>query len=436
MKVPLRVPIHEGRSLFRHLLREASYLPDDAAQEYVKKLVQLRFRVRAQKGGDTEKWLRKARTSLSILQRANQGEVHPLRKVLHLTYGRIGPRRYELLRPLLKSDDGPENMPTLEKEMQRVGEVAPASWDLTTVPVPAIFQVPPLRNKRRTGDWVEFKLSPVFSKLTALAHSQKETNPPSTRPTLKKDMFQMPALNTWGRNMPRCRARNMVHDWRAGFLDRLLPPLPEQEWLRLQGLVQGTIKWEGCKPRRKRPIGKPDILSFADVEKFVHVELDEHAYLGAEIEASNQDLPDVRALKLQRLAGDGAQRRYWTSTDNWLAEPESIAEAEEETLLDELRLTRPLQKKSKADRGHTITLRFMIRQWTRIFAMCPLLTPLVPEGPTGKKWKVTWGTTPTSLSTSSAFAPLFQGTASKPTNRVTRPQLSCDKDVNEVELRV
>jgi hypothetical protein len=420
MKLP-RVTTHEGRSLFRHLLREASYLPDPAAQAYIKKLVQLRFRSRTKKGGDPNKSLQKARASLSILQRANQGEISPLQKVLHLTYGRTGPRRYELLRPLLKPDHGPVNMPTLKKEMERVKMVAPASWDITTVPVPAIFQVPPLRTKSHSGDWVEYNLSPAFSKLKALAQSQKETNPPSTRTALKKDMYKMPALNIWERNMPRCRVRNMVHDWRASFLDRLLPPLPEQEWLRLQGLIQGTVPWGGCKPRHKRPVGKPDILSFADVEKFVRIEVAEHAYLDAGMRTSEPDVPVGRQSKIHHLAGHGPERRYWESTDSWLAEAESIAEFEEEVLLDELQLVRPLKKKSSANRGHTITLRFMIRQWTRVFEMCPLLTPLLPGGPEGQKWKVTWGSTAKSISTNSAFAPLFQGDpAEEKTKRESR----------------
>jgi hypothetical protein len=438
MKAPARVPLHEGRSLLRHLLREATYLPDSAAQAYIKKLVVLRFRARSEKGGDAEKWLLKARRNLSILQRANMGEEHPLLKVLHLTYGRTGPRRRQLLRPLLQPDTEPDHTPTLEKEMERVRAVDPASWDLTTIPVPPIFQTPPARKKKQKADHIEYKLSDDFSKLKAVVQSQRQTNPPTTRQQLKADTYLMPATNIWSRPMPRCRAKNLVGDWRAAFLDRLLPPLPEQEWLRLQALVQGTMEWGGCKPRRKRPAGKPDIINTIDLEKFVHVEVAEPVYLDVNIKLQDTYGPVERETKINLLAGDSSVRSYWGPTDRWLAEPKSVAEAEEQMLLDELHLVRPLNKKSSPNRGHTITSRFMKRLWTKVFRMCPLLTPLEPGDNKGRKWQVIWGSVPNLPPTASAFAPLFQGVpvgSSSKKKSTRRPKSDKDDEDPEMKLR-
>jgi hypothetical protein len=411
MKTPARVSVHEARHLLRALLRECTYLPDPASQTCIKKQVLARFRARAQKTGDAAKWLQKGRKSLHVLERANEGELTPLNKVMLLTYGRIGPRRRELLRPLLQPRGHPGDAFMLETEMKRVQLIDPAAWDITTVPVPAIFDIPKRVNEKNGNEVIEYEVSNSFPKLKALAKSQVKVDVPTPRRELKKDVFKMPVRNKWERDMPRCRVSNMVKDWRAAFLDRLLPPLPEQEWTRLQGLVHGTLRWEGCKQRRKRPPGKPDILKSTDLEKYVHINvaLGEQLRLDKKIKVASLDVPPSKTDKIHYLAGDGSVRRYWQSTDRWLADPGSIAKAEEEILLDELRLIRPLNKKitKPGKRGHAITPRLMKRLWTKVFRMCPMITEQE-----GRKWQVTWGSAPTVLTqrvSNAAFTPLFQG---------------------------
>jgi len=88
---------NESRHLFRAILREATYLPDQQARIYVATHAAARFREYSpgHKPDDVLKQRRhsqldNARKSLSELRRANQGELKPLLKLLHLTYARIG----------------------------------------------------------------------------------------------------------------------------------------------------------------------------------------------------------------------------------------------------------------------------------------------------------------------------------------------------------
>src|SRR3954447_19308555 len=101
----------KSRHLLRHLLREATYLPDPVAREYIHRHILRRFRDYYQNPlyeGHVEpphnkrlKSVREnARRALSLLIRANMGQYESLQRVLFLAYGRIGRRRHELLSEL------------------------------------------------------------------------------------------------------------------------------------------------------------------------------------------------------------------------------------------------------------------------------------------------------------------------------------------------
>lgn len=45
--------------------------------------------------------------------------------------------------------------------------------------------------------------------------------------------------------------------WLASTMDKILPPLPEQEWNRLRDLAMGVVEWEGA-PKRRTRVGVKD----------------------------------------------------------------------------------------------------------------------------------------------------------------------------------
>ena len=222
----------ETLHLFRALLRQCSYLPDAAARTFFHNYVISRFRkhhptnifspkgrgrrqisLRGQRQVDLQ---RTARKGLLFLQRANDGHPRHLGRILAMTYGRIGKRRHELLKPLMIPD-----IPTDQTALETVSNPG-----LQGLPQPS-RQLQALVKSQAT------KRLSFFSR--------------PVRPTLKP---HIPEKNAWGRPMPVRRVRNMRKRWYGATLDSIMPSLPEQDWFRLRDLASGKTRWEGPVQRR------------------------------------------------------------------------------------------------------------------------------------------------------------------------------------------
>ncbi len=194
-----------------------------------------------------------ARNALSVLQRANAGQLNRMRKVFLMAYGRTGKRRHELMRPLLEiQSETPSHEPDdheSELHLDDVNEVEESGRDV------AKANVPPPASKDAVlyafGDMVEHDLG-LSPQLLALVKSQIRAAPESsTRRNPKRIKAVVPALNSWHRPMPKCRVKNMLKQQYATLLERTLPPLPEHEWQRLRGLATGDADLEVTPARRK-----------------------------------------------------------------------------------------------------------------------------------------------------------------------------------------
>ena len=232
-------PLH----LLRALLRQCTYLPDPAARDYMHRHIVSRYRVyyprpsrypssaslvhleRKLPPGRAERLVQTARDGVALLQRANSGYMSPLFKVLAMTYGRTGKRRYELLQPFLAPD-----IPTNQTV------VASLSASLTTT---TALQVPP--------------------KLAALIKSQaQQRRSDLVKPPIKQLEPRIPEKNIWRRPVAANRVRNLEKRWLKMVLERVMPPLPEEEWQSLRRLATGVSRWEGPVPRRTRVKGSGD----------------------------------------------------------------------------------------------------------------------------------------------------------------------------------
>ena len=294
--------------LYRALLRESTYLPDPQARTYLWSHIVNRFQESKNKKVSNTKErqaqsIQNARQSLGVLQDANNGKVFALRKVLFYSYGRRGKRRHELLRPLVQfgshdlvshQDDNSEKLPAPAQE-------PPAS-------------VASILVKQATSARQHHLFEPQLpSKLKALLQSQVSAGPPEyARSRLSPILFQLklPEKNRLGRKLPRSRIANIVRDWYGSVLERTLPPLPDNEWYRLRGLISGDIKWEG--PRKRRPCNM-------------------------------------------------------TSKPTVTASPELILNQALNLAPDQTRRTSP------SDGDHHLTLRYMKRLWTMVLCTCPLM---------------------------------------------------------------
>ncbi|KAF2817543.1 uncharacterized protein BDZ99DRAFT_374743 [Mytilinidion resinicola] len=260
--------------LCRALLREASYLPDQTAREYFHRFVLWRFRS-YQPIDKASVWfreinqkprkrllatnidlrasekLRKGRQALSLLRRANNGELEPLRKVLLAAYGRTGRRRHELIKPLLQPTI-PENSDALEAIMKGTpGNNKKPLQELyhDDSRVLSFFDAP----KGKSADKAEIRISKEYPQLDAVIQANGQYRPSGNpRQTLRSTSLTAPTTNIWGRPMPVKRAKNMVKEWYKNAMEKMLPPLPKQEWDRLHSLALGDIK---CEPISRRSLG-------------------------------------------------------------------------------------------------------------------------------------------------------------------------------------
>ena len=218
--------------LFRALLRQCSYLPDPAARSFFHCHIVSRFRQyhpprflqadgrgrkRLQLVEERQPVLQKtARKGLLFLQHANDGHPRHLGKVLAMTYGRIGKRRHKLLRALRVPD-----IPSNQAAIQDMSHPASQGLPQPSQQLQALI-------KAQASKKISFFSRP-------------------NRPTLGPSI---PEKNAWGRPMPIKRVRNLKRSWYGQTLDRVMPPLPEGEWIRLRDLASGKRRWEGPVPQR------------------------------------------------------------------------------------------------------------------------------------------------------------------------------------------
>ncbi|KAI5304646.1 hypothetical protein KEM56_006202 [Ascosphaera pollenicola] len=213
------------KHVFRSLLREAAYLPDPIARRYMRSYILESYHFhwphivpRSSSTPHGQTLLeRRARQLLSVLRRANEGYIKPLERVLLLSYARIGRRRYELLepyfgiiqstRPKYRRDPGPM------KEM-------PPRWSPTE-------SLRMLVESQSMNSYVkESKVVPVI----------RMPYPP-------KDVYTKS-----GKQIPR---QKVMQKWYDSLIERVLPPLPAEEWHTLHGLLVGTEPW--ALPERRKP---------------------------------------------------------------------------------------------------------------------------------------------------------------------------------------
>ncbi|KAJ5145962.1 uncharacterized protein N7515_000526 [Penicillium bovifimosum] len=284
----------QWRHLLRATLRECTYLPDPIARIYMKDHILSRYRAassRSNKAGPQT--VHTARNALSVLRRANEGYSRPLEKVLFLSYGRTGRRRHELLAKMLT--------PQIPNDTLGLQEL---------LSQPAQF-----------GDCWE---APAIVRSLAAAHMQNTVvTSARIRPLIKHLKPPIPQQNTWCKEVPESRRRNIRRRWYNSTLNSLLPPLPEDDLRILDGLISGTVPWSPVKRRK---------------------------------------------VKTQ------------------------IAQTESESKLFTLLARGPEKGKTFAEyvngRPHTLTARYMRRQWRRLSA----LIPRPSWNSEYQKWSFTWET--------------------------------------------
>ena len=232
MSRPLRIPNPEtALQLYRHLLREASYLPP-LARPFVDGQIKHGF-ARHRKDGDQrrQKHMRQAHHDLRMLRAANAGDLARMRRVMLEAFGRTGPRRRDLMSDFLHRG-APANLAEHEKYAAEIS---------------------PVMSGDRKLDWLDTR---DLEKLRTLARSQVQAGlvgspkPDITAQQTNPDKT-IPVENSWGRPLPRKVYRTKLKNGWKAVADKCMPPLPKAEWETLAAIAQGTVQGQWLPPPRR-----------------------------------------------------------------------------------------------------------------------------------------------------------------------------------------
>lgn len=247
-----KTPLH----LYRHLLREASYLPP-LCRPWIASRIQDRYRDCALKT-DAKPYVQEAHHYLRYLRSANAGHVA---RVLHLCYlatGRVGKRRRQLAR-LFLSHAPPADTDSLDDGTSSTGSQGifpprPDAVATTSTSTSRSRQETPERvGGAREPDWLDNWAMDKIQIVAASQVAQQGGDWPHTMRKSHDPKRGIPTENAFGRPFPKKVARNKLKRHYASILHQLLPPLPQGEWDQLKALANGETNTPGdmrMSPRR------------------------------------------------------------------------------------------------------------------------------------------------------------------------------------------
>ncbi|KAJ9137561.1 hypothetical protein NKR23_g9079 [Pleurostoma richardsiae] len=377
-----QAPLH----VYRHLLREASYLPP-VCTAYVKDRIRTRFRRHRRESDPAAARLRlgKARHDLRFLRAANAGDMARMRRLLLKCFGRTGPRRRELVNRLVAPAppaDSAELAEMVARMKDKAVEASDSSDEAAESGVPL---------KGRKGGKPDFLDKWDTSKVLALAKSQSVasiTNSP--RPNIKSGRMDadadIPKSNIWGRPLPLKVHRTKEKKWWKAMIHRVLPPVEKGEWNLLGALARGETSakasWEmpSRRPAARSVTHKSDTRPGQDAEAAVW---DWGIYVNEPV----RSLERKSSRKFKLLTGE----EQASSSPYAAGPPVGI---------------------------HTFSPRF----WRRMYANIWQMTPIMEKRPGADgKFQITWGKLKAELPyATNGYGEFFEGVDSK--GRVSRQQ--------------
>ncbi|KAI1405003.1 hypothetical protein F4819DRAFT_494420 [Hypoxylon fuscum] len=224
-------PLH----LYRHLLREATYLPP-LCRPWITYRIQARFRdCRHQE--HPKPYIKDAHHHLRYLRSANTGHVQRMLRLCYLAMGRAGKRRR-----LLGAAELASLPPSSSAELDERTKV--------------------VAGKRRGPDWLD---NWSVEKVQAIAFSQSGKQGKSLPYQMRKSVDPLrvlPKENCFGRPLSEKLARNKLKKHWVSVLQQLLPPLPRGEWDQLGAMTRGEADAQHYElPMRRSVAQSPSIGS-------------------------------------------------------------------------------------------------------------------------------------------------------------------------------
>ncbi|KAI1775866.1 hypothetical protein F4818DRAFT_390306 [Hypoxylon cercidicola] len=229
--MPLQIP-HPNTPLrlYRHMLREATYLPP-LCRPWIASRIQARFRDCRYKDNPNF-YIKEAHQKLRYLRSANTGHVKRMRQLCLLATGRVGKRRRLLGKTELSS------LPA--SSSAKLDEVAKMA-----------------NKKQRESDWMD---NWSIEKVKAIAFSQSAQQGTDWPFRMRKGVDPLRNLRTencFGRPLSERSIRNRLKKHWVIILKQLLPPLPPGEWDQLAAMATGEADPQHYKIPARRPVARP-----------------------------------------------------------------------------------------------------------------------------------------------------------------------------------
>ncbi|KLO96522.1 uncharacterized protein LW93_13624 [Fusarium fujikuroi] len=285
-------PLH----LYRHILREASYLPP-AIRPEVTHRVRTRFRSHRKYDRHQNKHRATAANFLRRLRAANSGKQTLMEDLIMDAFGRTGARRRSLLSHFIQLEP-PSNSDALEALIQgvEVHEKPPEMAELeatklqndSSSPKPAETATGSQNSTNSSKDTNETPgngeepktkanlvrkgpkpLQPAFyakwdtEKLRKLLRSQREVQQSSRLSWPHRDIkslqpdSKVPAQTIWGKPpTPNIYQAKRAKFWKR-ISDKTMPPVGKDEWDLLGRLSSGAQQEDQWKVPERRPVAKP-----------------------------------------------------------------------------------------------------------------------------------------------------------------------------------
>ena len=339
-EMPLQIPQpNTPLYLYRHLLREASYLPP-LCRPWIASRIKARYRD-CQYTKVAKPYIKEAHHWLRYLRSANAGHVSRLLRLCYLATGRVGKRRRQLSTFFLT----------------KLPHANTADLD-NTDPINGTGANPDDREPDWLDNWVVSKIQPLAKSQVQHQNSTQSGDWPQAMRRSLDPNSTIPTENSFGRPFPKRVMRNKLKRHWASILRQILPPLPQGEWDRLKDLASGRATGpEDFKLPPRRPLARS--ISGEGSEN----EGDEGGW----------DLTEY-ATKPVRAIERKSSRRMKSLTGALDQDPRGQG--------------RPIGVRTLGNR----TLRRGV--YGRVFECSPKMT----EAPNSKNWKVEWGSSEIRLS--------------------------------------
>ncbi|KAG5927312.1 hypothetical protein E4U42_002371 [Claviceps africana] len=231
--------------LYRHLLREASYLPP-AFRKTIDSTIRKRFHNNRSDGPHTKKRLVKAMSSLRKLRAANSGDKDAMQSLVLKGFGRAGNRRRDLMTQLVKPQ-GPADSQALESLLDQTSapstaDQAPAAASETPDEGASVDDKSSRKSKNLfVEQWdVDKLLQIIRSQKQHQSITKHSTSWPGNSVKSTDPNQEVPKTNAWGKPPAACLVRAKLANWWRRNADKIMPPLGKGEWELLQHLSKGA----------------------------------------------------------------------------------------------------------------------------------------------------------------------------------------------------